>query len=154
MLPPHIQHLTSLMVPSWLYQVTCINRRSALSFYSIVHILRVYTEWCYTCRWLNPCQYPPTEGSDSVDVTAQVVRLHVTSAKAVSGPSYCLIVHILPRCTPPVGGKDSLGNTLTSLDVAIEPTTESIVEEVSYFYDITTFHTLSILPSWDNGRAW
>ena len=55
---------------------------------------------------------------------------------------------------PPVGGKDSLGNTLTSLDVAIEPTTESIVEEVSYFYDITTFHTLSILPSWDNGRAW
>ena len=42
---------------------------------------------------------------------------------------------------PPVGGKDSLGNTLTSLDVAIEPTTESIVEEVSYFYDITISHT-------------
>ena len=44
---------------------------------------------------------------------------------------------------PPVGSKDCLGKTLTSLDVAIEPTTESIVEEVSYFYDITTSHILS-----------
>ena len=61
----------------------------------IRHILRVYTEWCYTCQWLNPSQYPPTEGSDSVDVATQVVRLHVTTAKAVSGPSYCLISHIL-----------------------------------------------------------
>ena len=59
----------------------------------IRHILRVYTEWCYTCRWLNPSQYPPTEGSDSVDIATQVVRLHVTTAKAVSGPSYCLISH-------------------------------------------------------------